>query len=286
MSFGKAQDRVGYLIGCLKVKRIFFVVLFVILVLALGCTKERQSADERQYVPADSDAAADSQQSKTASKYSAPASGAGGMETVDITADDNIDLVASYYPGNEKLVILMHAMNRNRHDWDSFAKRLDTMGFTVISFDLRGHGDSGLNWMDFEDADYRKMVGDVGAVADYVYTNNDVKIARAYVVGSSIGANLAVMYGVTDSKVRRVVMLSPGNNYHGLNPLDALLKFSKPAMIVFSKRDNNAADAYGMKEIGKGERKMVAYDNSRAHGNEMFAEHPELTQDIIDFINE
>ena len=268
-------------------KRLAVIVLFVLLISVLGCAKESSSdraADEQRYEPAESDAA--SEPAKTDSKYTAPASGSGGMETVDITADDNTNLAASYYPGNENAVILIHAMNRDRHDWDGLAKRLDTMGFTVISFDLRGHGESGLNWMDFKDADYRKMVGDVGSVADYIYTNNDVKIARTYMVGSSIGANLAVMYGVTDSKVRRVVMLSPGNNYHGLNPLDALYDFSKPAMIVFSKRDNSANDAYGMKKIGTGERDLVAYDNSQAHGNEMFKEHPELTQDIIDFINE
>jgi alpha-beta hydrolase superfamily lysophospholipase len=265
-------------------RKMVIVVFLVLLLSVLGCAKE--AATDRSAISVSEESSSEPSAAKTASKYSAPASSSGGMETVDISADDNTNLVASFYPGNEKLVILMHAMNRDRHDWDSLAKRLDTMGFTVISFDLRGHGESGLDWMDFNDADYRKMVGDVGSVADYAYSNNDVKIERAYIVGSSIGANLAVMYGVTDQKVRRVVMLSPGNNYHGLNPLDALYDFSKPVMIVFSKRDNCANDCYGMKKIGTGDRNLVAYDNSRAHGNEMFAEHPELTQDIIDFINE
>jgi acetyl esterase/lipase len=139
--------------------------------------------------------------------------------------------------------------------------------------------------MDFKDADYKPMVSDVGVAAQYLYDNNVVNIDRVYIIGASMGANLAVMYGVTDAKVKKVVMLSPSANYHGLNPIPSIEDFSKPILFVYSKLDDQSArDVRNFLEMGQGGREEIAYANSHAHGNEMFREHADLEQKIIDFI--
>jgi hypothetical protein len=90
---------------------------------------------------------------------------------------------------------------------------------------------------------------------------------------------------VTDAKVKKVVMLSPGSVYHGLNPLEAVNDFDKPILFVYSQLDNYAAtSSRTMEKMGKGDRTEIAYRDSKAHGTEMFKEHPELEKEIIDFI--
>jgi pimeloyl-ACP methyl ester carboxylesterase len=269
-------------------KKLVIFVLLVLLVSLLGCANG-ESAAKSSYKAAES--AADTSEEAAAepaaveSKYTTPDKTSGTAQRINLKADDGVNLVASYYPGRENAVILLHMMNKDRHDWDSFAKRLNLMGYTVISFDLRGHGDSDLNWMDFKDVDYKPMVSDVGVAAQYLYENNDVKIERVYTIGASIGANLAVMYGATDSKVKKAVMLSPGANYHGLNPIDSIEAFNKPILFVYSKLDDRSArDCRNFVEMGKGERQEIAYADSYAHGNDMFKEHSDLEQKMIDFI--
>ncbi|MBI5881219.1 alpha/beta fold hydrolase [archaeon] len=264
-------------------KTVIFIIL-VLFIALLGCAGNEVSKPSAK-ASAESPAEEAPEESAAESKYVAAEATGGKAKAVKLVADDNVNLEATYCPGKENAVIFLHMMNRDRHDWDSFAKKLNLMGYTVISFDLRGHGDSDLNWMDFEDADYKPMVSDVGVAAQYIYDNNAVNIDRVYIIGASIGANLAVMYGVTDAKVKKVVMLSPGNDYHGINPLEALGKFSRPALLVYSKRDRTAADVLAMKQIGKGEREVIAYDMSTAHGTDMFKEHPELEQKMIEFIS-
>jgi alpha-beta hydrolase superfamily lysophospholipase len=267
-------------------RKLIYVVLFVLLISILGCAKQavEQKEPARAYTAAAPEEPATEQ--APASKYTEPKVAGGGMRSVTLTTEDEVSLAASYYPGNEKAVILVHMVGKDRHTWDSLAKRLNTMGFTVISFDLRGHGSSDLNWMDFKDPDFKMMTNDVKAAADYIYEKSDVDIERTYIVGASIGANLAAVYGATDPKVKALVMMSPGSIYHGVNPIDAVTAFNKPILFVYSTLDNYASNsARTMMKIGKGERKEIVYRESNAHGTDMFAEHPELEKDIIDFIN-
>ena len=256
-------------------KKTMMLILIVLSIVLLGCAKEETIEKE----PAE----------EAGEEYIEPKQTTGVSKRVTLTTDDGIGLVASYYPGRENAVILLHMLNRDRSDWKEFASELNRRGYTVIAPDLRGHGDSDLNWMSFKDPDFQKMVNDVAAAADYIYRKNEVDIESVYVVGASIGANLAVMYGVTDQNVKKVVMLSPGSTYHGLNPLDAVFDFNKPILLVYSQRDTYSANsARTMEEMGKAERKMIAYRDSHAHGTDMFAEHDtagdDLEQDIIDFI--
>ena len=43
---------------------------------------------------------------------------------------------------NEPLVILLHGGGQTRFAWEKVAKKVSSKGFYVITYDLRGHGDS------------------------------------------------------------------------------------------------------------------------------------------------
>src|ERR1700724_3665983 len=64
---------------------------------------------------------------------------------IDLKASDGITLKATYFaaaksgPG----VLLLHQCNRQRRVWDDLAGQLAAAGINVLTFDLRGFGESG-----------------------------------------------------------------------------------------------------------------------------------------------
>src|ERR1700732_4409471 len=64
---------------------------------------------------------------------------------VDLTAADGIKLKASYFPAAQPGpgVLLLHQCNRQRKVWDDLARQLAAAGINVLTFDLRGFGESG-----------------------------------------------------------------------------------------------------------------------------------------------
>ena len=65
-----------------------------------------------------------------------------------ITTADFVDLAGTYYRGNKgrdtPCVILIHKFgsDRTKSGLDDLAKALNAEGFAVLTFDLRGHGQS------------------------------------------------------------------------------------------------------------------------------------------------
>src|SRR5437773_7476198 len=64
---------------------------------------------------------------------------------VDLKASDGTILKASYFaaanPGPG--VLLFHQSNRTRKEWDMVAHQLAAAGINTLTFDVRGHGESG-----------------------------------------------------------------------------------------------------------------------------------------------
>ncbi len=61
-------------------------------------------------------------------------------QTVPIAA--GVTIVADYWPGTGTPVVLAHGGGQTRHSWGETASLLAARGHTVLSMDLRGHGDS------------------------------------------------------------------------------------------------------------------------------------------------
>ena len=76
---------------------------------------------------------------------SATAQQAPAARVIDLKASDGTILKATYFaavksgPG----VLLLHQCNRQRKVWDDLAGQLATAGINVLTFDLRGFGESG-----------------------------------------------------------------------------------------------------------------------------------------------
>jgi pimeloyl-ACP methyl ester carboxylesterase len=81
-------------------------------------------------------------------------------------------------------ILLVHGFFHNRSIWEKLAAALPA-DFRPISVDLRGHGDS--PWALDGDYDLRSYARDLSALLD------ELDIRRAFVVGHSMGGNVATL---------------------------------------------------------------------------------------------
>jgi alpha-beta hydrolase superfamily lysophospholipase len=206
--------------------------------------------------------------------------GGGVKEEVTLATEDGAKIAATYYPGGERGVILLHMLGRNRGDYTAFAQELQKRGFSVIAIDLRGHGSSSGDWRSFSASDFNTMVLDVKAAKEYLL-GMGVKPGRIGIVGASIGANIALRYAAEDSEIKTVVLLSPGLNYRGVVTDDAAARYSRSVLFAASEEDAYAfSSAEQLYSLVKGEKVFERLSNA-GHGTEMLSASPELRKKVI-----
>ena len=64
----------------------------------------------------------------------------------ELTTDDNNKIAYTFFENKDAKygIVLLHMLDRDRRDWGSFAKLLQTAGYSAITIDLRGHGQSAM----------------------------------------------------------------------------------------------------------------------------------------------
>lgn len=178
---------------------------------------------------------------------------------VTLTTRDGVELAATYYPsdaGRDAVpVVLLHDFNETRSVYDSLARSLQEGGRrnsdgeqtvksrAVVAVDMRGHGGSKtgfdrggrsfeLDAQRFVAQDFVDMVLlDMEAVRGLLVEENDrgrLNLNKLCVVGSGMGANVAVLWAARDwatpplavrkqgQDVKALVLLSPRWNFRGL----------------------------------------------------------------------
>jgi pimeloyl-ACP methyl ester carboxylesterase len=148
-------------------------------------------------------------------------------------------------------LLLLHQWQSDRHSYDEFAKRMQANGFTVLSIDGRGFGEStkkadGTNvTAGRSDADVKAMLGDVGAAIDFLKKQKNVDASKIGIVGASYGSSLAIIYAADHPDVKAVALLSPGLNYFGNMPIGpAVEKYNEnDLLLIAADDDKESADA-------------------------------------------
>src|SRR3990170_2254412 len=117
-------------------------------------------------------------------------------EKVNLTTTDGVNVVGSYVQAqNSKntVVLLLHQLRKDKSIWNVLVEKLSTAGFSSLAIDFRGHGESGGgHWEDFN-----MMIKDIEAAGKYLRDKNPT--ANLAIVGSSIGANLALNYAAKNN---------------------------------------------------------------------------------------
>lgn len=161
---------------------------------------------------------------------------------------------------NQPVLILLHMMGHDHSSYQPFIQALleqagrDSLHPrmpAILNLDLRGHGRSilrglvSLNYETMTKEEFQKIPGDIAAMVAHLQEDTTLGLdwGNITVVGASIGANSAALVSTRIPGIRRIVMLSPGLSYHGLEPSDALRAFTGNVLVYASKGDEYARDS-------------------------------------------
>jgi pimeloyl-ACP methyl ester carboxylesterase len=163
---------------------------------------------------------------------------------VKFNSFDGVELSGTFYPklGGSKdrdaCVLLLHNFDRvkggNSHQdgWDHLAEELQKDGYTVLSFDFRGFGESHqvvrdlfykvrqnqmlgrtaarqsetIEFKDFPSTYYPNLVNDIAAAKNYLDRKNDareVNSSNLILVGAGEGANLGALWLASECRRKR-----------------------------------------------------------------------------------
>src|SRR5271165_4226873 len=141
---------------------------------------------------------------------------------VDLTASDGTKLKATYFaaakPGPG--VLLLHQCNRQRKVWDGLAQQLAAAGINVLTFDLRGFGESGDQPFakatpQQAQAEAQNWPSDIDVAFQYLVSQPGVTRDMIGVGGASCGVNNSVQTARRHPEVKSLVLLSGNTDLNG-----------------------------------------------------------------------
>lgn len=168
-------------------------------------------------------------------------------------------------------VVLAHMRPTDQTSWWPFAEQVAAAGYTVLTFDFRGYGDS--EGGGFAAGD------DVAAAIAYL---RSVGVERVIVVGGSMGGTGAVAAG---GDATAVVTLSAPTAFMGTDALAAAPALAGPLWAIAAEEETPyPAEAEALAEAAPdGSFEILS---GRAHGTYLFDDHPDLPGRILEFIVE
>ena len=149
---------------------------------------------------------------------------------IHLETRDKLLLEGSYYEpkgakGLAPGAILIHDAGADRRQMQELALSLQKKGFGVLTFDLRGHGDSTSENLDWSKAEDDKALAslwsfaanDVKAAASWLRERTEIHASNLSVVGVGAGCSLAIRHALDDENTRAVVLISPRAENYGFN---------------------------------------------------------------------
>ncbi|MEM8689497.1 MAG: alpha/beta fold hydrolase, partial [Pseudomonadota bacterium] len=106
-------------------------------------------------------------------------------ERISFVGRDGNVIAADLHPSAQipahGIVLMVHGGGQTRHSWRGSSNLLAQSGWTAITMDQRGHGDSA--WADDGDYDFLAFSGDLTAVSDQITERYGT---RPVLVGASL----------------------------------------------------------------------------------------------------
>lgn len=126
------------------------------------------------------------------------------FEELKLKTAEGITLSCWLIPAGEHArgtVIFLHGVSENRIVGLPIARRLHAVGFNVFLYDCRSHGESGGSVCTY--GFYEKL--DVSTIINYLESRQDLTLGRIGLMGSSMGAAVAIQVAALDARVAAVV---------------------------------------------------------------------------------
>jgi alpha-beta hydrolase superfamily lysophospholipase len=219
-------------------------------------------------------------------------------EEVTFETADKIPLSGTLYLAKDPtapLVVLLHRYRGERVEWAPLAARLAEAPkrYTVLNFDLRGHGKSKsssgkkkLDWADMKPKDMPAFEEDVHAAIKYGLERTEGKARGVVLVGSSLGAAFAARAASEEAKVVALAVVSPGAAIEGYDVYHPFADVRMlPSFIAAAKDDNVAREPVSaLTQMAKEHGTVKIYDG-RGHGAfGLGQEGTQLFTDLVDWL--
>jgi len=177
-----------------------------------------------------------------------------GPVEVDVQVRDGFHIIAQLdipkktnVKNKVPLVIFLHSIGEDSTEWGTFPANIkEQLKVATLNLDLRGHGKSILNkhsrkvyWENFQDKDYKKLPYDVVDVLKYIKDQYpEVDASRIAIIGTSLGANTALMAGSYGINAKTIIMLSPMLEYKGFDLRLPIVQYGNhPLLFMVSQKD-------------------------------------------------
>lgn len=238
--------------------------------------------------------------------FSGIASIAGPVE-VSIPAGDGFELKGDVFEAKENGpgVLLLHQCSvpeqMNRKSLGALAENFHQRGFTVLTLDFRGFGDSTsqeFNLAALEGAAvfqkrgqaFGHFVSDTRAAFEFLRNQDGVDPARLAVFGASCGGAMALRTALENEGVKAAVLLSPffGEPWIREEHWQALERSSLGVLAVAANEDTANGifeNAKRAATLSREEGEFIEYEGN-AHGVPLFTQDPGLEARIVSWVTE
>lgn len=210
-------------------------------------------------------------------------------EKINFQTADGVKIVGNIYdaPGGAG-ALLLHMRPATKESWAGFALRLNGARISALAIDLRGHGESTeqdgkkINYERFAGGSHSDCRKDVDAALKWWMERG---IKDIFIVGGSIGANLAIDAMARHPEIKKGIALSPGLEYLGISADDKIskLKNGQKLFLIASKDDAYSYESAVKLNKLNSKTEIKIYEDA-GHGTYMFAKYPELMDDVINFL--
>lgn len=196
-------------------------------------------------------------------------------------------------PAAKGAVLLLHGLGTNLDEWYTFGKALRREGWTTMAVDLRGHGDSTYTgkeeilWNEMSAEGRRSTFHDVEAAVQHLKVHVPEAEQNLWIIGSSFGSSLALVYAAAHPDVLGVVLLSPGLVYGDIQTEEAARKLHSRVLLAAAEDDfgavREAGDLFGWMPS---ENKKFLTRPKGGHGAQMLDEAEDLKKEILEWLNQ
>lgn len=213
---------------------------------------------------------------------------------ISFTTEDGLALHATVYPADAPSppgLLLVHGRGTERGEWTGFARDAQREGYMSLAIDLRGHGESAMQdarrvtYQSFLEEEWADAVFDVDA-AFTALLEQGADPANIAIIGTDLGATLALRHGAKNDAIQAAVLLSPGLDHEGMKLLDALESFApRPLLVVTTENDAYASmSAREIIDAAPASAELREYYGS-AHGTNILIVSKQATGQILTFLN-
>jgi alpha-beta hydrolase superfamily lysophospholipase len=170
--------------------------------------------------------------------------------------------VRYYHPAaaGAPLIVIVHGWSDSQDYWEGVADKFQGLGFGVVLFNLRGHGGSTRAYYYFTGEQIAAMKEDVALALAFARGRAGGEI---HLLGADLGASLAIIAAAEEGGVDKVVAVSPGLSYRGLDIRASVGKLGLAKLLLIASQE----DVYSVYSIRQLERSAGGEAQSRILNN-------------------